>query len=165
MRRYFPLKAGNSGMSLGGGGGQLEELSQQLQELESQKEQLDEQIEALTAEQAEIDEAIEALDVIESDGTVQVPLGGGAYVRATIGDVDEIVVDIGGGFAAEQDREGATETLENKKDLLDEDIEEVKSQIAELEAESDKLEEQAQQAQQQMIQQQMAQQQGQQDQE
>lgn len=152
-------------MSLGGGGGQLQELSQQLQAIESEKEQLNEEIERLRTEKTEIDEAMEALDLLETDSTVQVPLGGGAFVRATIDDIEQVVVELGGGYAAEQGRDDAAETLEGKKDLLDEQIEDVREEISNLDEEGSRIEQQAQQAQQQMIQQQMAQQQGPEDQE
>jgi len=88
---------------------------------------------------------------------VQVPLGGGAYVRAEVQDIDEIIVDLGGGYAAEQKQGDAIDALESKKDSLDDRIGEVRSQISDLEEESQELEQQAQQMQQQMQQQQMQQ--------
>lgn len=144
-------------MSLGGGGQQqeLQQLSEQIQQIEQQIEAINTEIESLRDEQSDIDGAIEALQSIENGATVQVPLGGGARVRAEILDVDEIAVDLGGGYAAERDREGAIDTLENKKETLDERIDELNEEISDLESESDRLEQQAQQLQQQALQQQM----------
>jgi prefoldin alpha subunit len=88
---------------------------------------------------------------------VQVPLGGGAYLRAEVQDIDEVIVDLGGGYAAEQDQDDAVDALERKRDVLDDRIDDVQEEIDELESESDELEEQAQQMQQQMQQQQMQQ--------
>ena len=137
----------------GGGGGQLEQLSQELEVLEQQKEAMEGEIEGFRDEQREIDEATEALENLESGSTVQVPLGGDAYVRAEVQNVDETVVSLGGGYAAERDEEGAIETLERKRDALDDRVEEVREEITEIESERDHLEQQAQQLQQQQMQQ------------
>ena len=144
-------------MSLGGGGGggELQALSQELQELQQQIEFLEEEIESVRAEQREIDDAVEALDALETGSTVQVPLGGGAYVRAELLDLDEVVVEIGGDYAVEREEEGAVETLERKRETLDDRIDELNEEIAAFEAESDELESRAQQLQQQQMQQQM----------
>lgn len=141
-------------MSLGGGGGgQLEQLSEELDLLERQQEAMEAEIEGFRDEQREIDEATEALENLDSGSMVQVPLGGDAYVRAEVQNVDETVVSLGGGYAAERDEEGAIETLERKRDALDERIEEMREEINEVEAERDQLEQQAQQLQQQQMQQ------------
>lgn len=142
------MSAGGSG-----GGGGLRQLQEQLQAIDEEVAALEGDVEELQTKKIEADEAISALDRLESNDTVQVPLGGDAYVRAEIQDVDEIVVSLGGGFAAERDREGAVESLEHKKDTLDERISSLQSEISELEDESDELEQQAQQMQQQQLQQ------------
>ena len=102
-------------------------------------------------------DAVDALESLETDSTVQVPLGGGAYVRATVEDIDEVIVDIGGGFAAEQEQEGATETLQTKRNTLSERIDETEAEISELESEIEEVEQRAQQVQQQAQQQAMQQ--------
>ncbi len=141
-------------MSLGGGGNQqLQELAQELEAIEEQREALQTEIEGLRDQKTEIDEAIEAAEELESGSTVQVPLGGDAYVRAEIADIDEIVVDLGGGYAAERDQDGAIDSLEAKKDTIDDRIEEIQADVAELESESEELEERAQQMQAQQMQQ------------
>ena len=149
-------------MSIGGGGGrqQLEQLSEQIEEIEQQKEQLQANIQDIREEKTEIDEAIEGLGLLETGSTVQVPVGGGAYVRATVDDIEEVVVDLGAGYAAEEERDDAVETLEHKKENLDDRIEEVQETISELDDESAELEAEAQQAQQQLLQQLQSQQGG-----
>jgi prefoldin alpha subunit len=150
-------------MSIGGGGPgrqKLQELSEQIQALEEEKETVRDEIEDLEAEKTEIDEAIEGIETLESGSTVQVPLGGGAYLRADVEDIDEVIVELGGGYAAEQAQGDAVDVLENKKENLDDRIDGLQSEIAEIEAESQELEQEAQQAQQQMLQQQMQQQGG-----
>lgn len=141
----------------GGGQQQLEQLSQELQLIEQEIEEVEGEVEALQEEQTAINEAIEAIETLESGSTVQVPLGGGAYVRAEVQDIDKVIVDLGGSYAAEQEQNDAISALERKRELLDDRIAESREEISELEDESDELEQRAQQMQQQMQQQQMQQ--------
>ena len=142
---------------MGGGQQQLQQLSQELEELDVEIEEKEAEIEEFQSEKAGVDDAIEAINTLESGDTVQVPLGGGAYVRAEIEDIDEVIVGLGGDFAAEQSADDAVDALHTKQDALDDRIDEVREDIAELESESSELEQQAQQMQQQMQQQQMQQ--------
>lgn len=144
-------------MNPGGSQQELQQLSQQLQEVEEQIEGVNAEVESLRAEQSEIDEAIDAIETLETGAVVQVPLGGGAHVRAEVLDIDEIAVDLGGGYAAERDQDGAVTTLENKKGTLDDRIADLNEEIEELREESSRLEQQAQQLQQQALQQQLQQ--------
>lgn len=149
-------------MSAPGGGGrqQLQELSQEIQALEEEQAEVEASIEGLQGQVSDIDEAIEGLKALETGSTVQVPVGGGAYVRAEIQDIEEIVVTLGGGYAAERNEEGAIETLETKQETLEERITDLQEDLSELEERAEELEQRAQQAQQQMLQQQMQQQDG-----
>ncbi|XVH32988.1 prefoldin subunit alpha [Haloferacaceae archaeon DSL9] len=141
----------------GGGQGQLQQLSQELQAIDAEVEELEADIDDLETERAEMGEAIDAVETLESGSTVQVPLGGGAYLRAEVQDIDEVIVSLGGGYAAEQPRGDAVETLRRKQDVTDERISELRGEIEALEDESDEIEQQAQQLQQQLQQQQMQQ--------
>ncbi|WP_089875992.1 prefoldin subunit alpha [Halogeometricum limi] len=142
---------------MGGGQQQLQQLSQELQAIDEEIEELEGDVEELETEKTEIDEAVEAIETLETGSTVQVPLGGGAYLRAEVQDIDEVIVDLGGNYAAEQEQNDAIEALHLKQDSLDERIAEVRGEISDLEDESSELEQQAQQMQQQMQQQQMQQ--------
>ena len=144
-------------MSAGGGREQLQQLSEELQALEAEIETLDAEIAATRQEQSDIDEAIDAIGQLETGSTVQVPLGGGAFLRAEVQDIDEIIVSLGGDYAAEQPEEEAVESLERKRDTLDDRVEELQEEKSELEDESAELEQRAQQMQQQLQQQQMQQ--------
>ena len=149
---------------MGGGQQQLQQLSQELQELDEEIEVLEEEIADYREEQSDIDDAIEAIETLDTGATVQVPLGGGAYLRAEVQDIDEIIVSLGGNYSAEQNEEDAIDVLRRKQEALDDRIEETEEEVDELESESQELEQQAQQMQQQMQQQQMQQmQQGQDD--
>ncbi|PSQ50678.1 prefoldin subunit alpha [Halobacteriales archaeon SW_7_65_23] len=153
-------------MSLGGGGGQAQEIQQQIEELQQHQAALEEEIEQLQEQKRDVDDAIEAVENLETGGTVQVPLGGGAYVRAEIADIDEVIVDLGADYSAERDREGAVSSLESKKETIDGRIEELRSEIAEIDTETEKLQDRAEELQaQQMQQMQQMQQQQQQQQE
>jgi prefoldin alpha subunit len=142
----------------GGGGGGMQQLQQEIEQLEEEMDAIDEEVKRLQQKQSDIDDAIEAIDVLESGSTVQVPVGGDAYVRATVNDIDEIVVSLGGGYAAERDQDGAVDTLETKKETLDDHISGLESDKDEVQGEMDELEQQAQQMQQQQMQQMMQQQ-------
>jgi prefoldin alpha subunit len=144
-------------MSLGGGGGggqqQLQQIAQEIEQIEEQIEELEGEVEDYQQEKRDMDEAVEAIETLETGSTVQVPLGGGAFVRAEIEDIDEVIVEFGAGYAAEQEQDDAADILESKKELIDDRIEDVREDIAELETEAEEMEQQAQQLQQQQMQQ------------
>ncbi len=142
---------------MGGGQQQLQQLSQELQALDEEIEALESEIADYREEQSDIDDAVEAIETLDSGSTVQVPLGGGAYVRAEVHDIDEIIVSLGGNYSAEQSEGDAIDVLRRKQEALDDRIEETQEEVDELESESQELEQQAQQMQQQMQQQQMQQ--------
>lgn len=123
----------------------VQALNQQLQELEQIKEIIREEMTELRTRKAEIDVAISAIEHLEAGTDVQVPLGGGAYVRTEVEDVDEIVVEIGSKYAAERTREEAIETLKRKQSRLDDQIDDLQSEYSEVATESEQLTQQAQQ--------------------
>lgn len=136
-----------------GGDPQMQELSSQLEELEQHREALNGEIEALESQKQDVDEAIEAVENLETDMTVQVPIGGGAYVRAEIEDIDEVIVDIGGDYSAERDQDGAIASLEHKKETLDARIAEFREDIQQVENQSQQVEQQLEQLRAQQMQQ------------
>lgn len=142
---------------MGGGQEELQQLSQEIEAIEQEISAVEADIQEYRDEKAAISDAIEALDTLETDSTVQVPLGGGAYIRAQIEEIDEVIVDLGADYAAEQDEAGAVKALETKRELIDDRITETGEELEELREESQELEQQAQQMQQQMQQQQMQQ--------
>lgn len=132
---------------------ELQEVSQQLQAIQAQIEELNREQETLRATKSDIAGAIDALERLESGSTVQVPLGGSSYVKATIEEIDEVIVDIGGDFSAERTQSGAISTLKEREENVEGRIEEITEQIGELESERTELEQQAQQMSQQQQQQ------------
>ena len=141
-------------------GQNLQALSQQLQELDQVQAQLETQREATEALRNEVEDAIEALGELETGSTVQVPLGGDAYVRAEIVDIDEVIVDVGADYAVEQPQGDAVEVLEGKRDQLEETIDELDENLEEVNQDIQEVETHAQQLRQQMLQQQQGQQLG-----
>ena len=142
---------------MGGGQQQLQQLSQEIQALDEEIEALEGEIADYREEKADIDDAVEAIKTLDTGATVQVPLGGGAYLRAEVQDIDEVIVSLGGNYSAEQEQGDAIDVLRRKQEALDDRIAETEEEVEELESESDELEQQAQQMQQQMQQQQMQQ--------
>ena len=130
---------------MSGGQQELQALSQQLQQVESQLEALHTEVQHIRGQQSEIDEAIDAIGSVESGSTVQVPVGGGAYVSATIENIDEVIVEIGSDYAAERTESAAVALLETKKGHLDDRIEELQEAIATLEAQGEELGQEAEQ--------------------
>ena len=66
-------------------------------------------------------------------------------MRATIEDIDEVIVSIGGGYASEQDQSKATSLLSDRKELIDERISEVTEAISDLQQQGQQLGQRAQQ--------------------
>lgn len=124
---------------------ELQQLTQQLQAIQAQLQELRTEREALRVTGDELDGAVDALERLESGSTVQVPLGAETYVRAEIQDVDEVLVAIGADYSAQRDRDGAVETLNERRSLVEERLESINEQIAELESAASDLEQQAQQ--------------------
>lgn len=142
-------------MSQGPEAGQhLQALSQQLQELDQVQAQLQTQLEASRALLQDVEEAIDALDELDTGSTVQVPLGGDAYVRAEIVDIEEVIVDVGADYAVERPRDGAVEILEEKRDRLETTVDELEENLGEVSADIQQVQGQAQQLRQQLLQQQ-----------
>lgn len=123
----------------------LREASQQLQAIQAQANELTREREALRSTLQDLRGAVRALERLERGSTVQVPLGGSAYVRAEIKEIDEVIVSIGGGFSAERPRDGAISTLEERSSVVEGRIESITEQLAELESEGAELERHLQQ--------------------
>ena len=130
---------------MSGGEEELQQLSQQIQAVESQLESIQVEIQNLRARRGDIDEAVEAIESLETGSTVQVPVGGGAYVRATVDDIDEGIVDIGADYAAERGQDGAVSLLEERKALVADRIDELNDAAAQLRSQGEELSQEAEQ--------------------
>jgi prefoldin, archaeal alpha subunit/eukaryotic subunit 5 len=129
--------------------GAMTQLSQELQVVDRQIDQLESEVTQIRTQQSSMREAVRAIGELDTGATVQVPLGGGAFVRATIEDIDEVIVDLGGDYAAEQDAATAAETLQRKREALDDRAEELLGELETVVARRGELEQQVQAIQQQ----------------
>jgi prefoldin alpha subunit len=127
----------------------MTQLSQELQVVDRQIDQLESEVTQIRTQQSSMREAVRAIGELDTGATVQVPLGGGAFVRATIEDIDEVIVDLGGDYAAEQDAATAAETLQRKREALDDRAEELLGELETVVARRGELEQQVQAIQQQ----------------
>jgi prefoldin alpha subunit len=127
----------------------MTQLSQELQVVDRQIEQLEAEVTQIRTQQSSMREAVRAIGELDTGATVQVPLGGGAFVRASIEDIDEVIVELGGDYAAEQDATTASETLQRKRAALDERAEELLEELETVVARRSELEQQVQAIQQQ----------------
>lgn len=134
-------------MSAPGGddAGRLQQMAAQKEEIDQVIEALRNQVQRMRAEQTELEEAMEAIQELEDGDTVQVPVGGDAYVQAAIEDIDAVIVGLGGGYSAEREQDAAVEVLETKVERLQEQLDEATEAIADLEAQGEQISAQAQQ--------------------
>ena len=126
-------------------GARLQQMAAQMEELDQILAVLRNQVQRLRAERTALEETVEAIESLDEGDTVQVPLGGGAYVRAAIEDMDAIIVGLGAGYAAEREEGDAIAVLETRIEQLEGDIDEVQAAIADVEAQGEELGAQAQQ--------------------
>lgn len=143
----------------GDGGADPQQLSQALEDLQQRRASVEMELERRRNERLEITRAIEAIETLGTGSTVQVPLGGDAYVRAEVQEIDEIIVGLGADYSVERDQDGAVEQLERKDDRLEDEVQQLQETLAELEEQGAQLEQQVQQVRQQQLQQ-LQQQQG-----
>lgn len=117
---------------------EYEELGEAIQQLQQAKAQVD-------AEISGCEDAVESLETIESGSEIFVSLGGDTRIRATVEDVEDVLVGVGADVTLELERGDAVEQLEEK-------IDELESQKAdldqEIESKEERLQQVAQQAQQ-----------------
>jgi len=95
-------------MSLGGGGGggQAQQLAQEIEQIEQEQQAIENEIENLRDEQTEIDEAIEAIKRSTAATRCRSRSAVTPTSRAEIADIDEVIVSLGGGYAAEREEGG-----------------------------------------------------------
>jgi len=92
-----------------------------LQQYQSRAEAYRQQLAMIELSVGECESAINALEQLEkvkAEKTTLVPIGAGAYVHATISQVDKILMNLGAGVSAEKDSSAARETLTKRKDDL-----------------------------------------------
>jgi prefoldin alpha subunit len=92
-------------------------LAVELRILEGTAESLRSRINFLNAAFAELNYAkntLEGLEEEKPDAPLFVPIGGGSYVKAKLGDIDKVVYGVGAGVAIEKTLKAAKEGVENR---------------------------------------------------
>ncbi len=92
-----------------------------LQQYQNRAEAYQQQLGLIELSIGECENALNTLNQLEkvkADKTALVPIGAGAYVHATIAQVDKILMNLGAGVSAEKDSNAARETLTKRKDEL-----------------------------------------------
>lgn len=110
---------------------EVRRLIVELRILEGTVETLQSRMSFLNAAFAELNVANSTLEGIEEEETeapLFVPIGGGSYVKARLGEVDKVVYGVGAGVAIEKSLKEAKEGIANRISELEKSIRSVEQQ-------------------------------------
>ena len=96
---------------------QLRRLVVELRLMQGSAEILQQRLELLRTAIADLrvaESSLKALKDIEDGTPILVPVGGGTFVDANLGDLSRVIVGIGAGVSLEMDLEGALEDVSNR---------------------------------------------------
>ena len=96
---------------------QLRRLAVELRLMQGSAEILQQRLELLRTAMADLrvaESSLKALKDIEDGTPILVPMGGGTFVDANLGDLSRVIVGIGAGVSLEMDPEGALEDVSNR---------------------------------------------------
>jgi len=96
---------------------QLRRLVAEMRLMQGSAEILQQRLELLRTALADLrvaDSSLKALKEIEDGAPILVPLGGGTFVDARLGDLSRVIVGIGAGVSLEMDLEGALEDVSTR---------------------------------------------------
>lgn len=126
---------------------QMQRLLMQLEMGKRQMNELNRQAQLAESAVAEINSAIEALDGLKGEkpgAEVIVPIGGGAFVRASLKGVDSVLVGAGAEMYVEKGVADAVKTFEERKAKLMESLSAMQKTMGELGVKVAELDAQAQ---------------------
>ncbi|RJS76160.1 prefoldin subunit alpha [Candidatus Bathyarchaeota archaeon] len=112
---------------------ELRRLAVELRILQGTAEALQSRINFLNAAFAELDYARRTLEGLENekvDAPIFVPIGGGSYIKAKLGEVDKIVYGVGAGIAIEKTLKEAKEKVESRVSRLEKTKQSLEQQLA-----------------------------------
>lgn len=92
-----------------------------LQQYQNRAEAHQQQLALIELSIRECESALNTLDElgkVKANQPVLVPIGAGAYVHATMAQMDKVLMNLGAGVSAEKDPNAAKETLTKRKDDL-----------------------------------------------
>lgn len=96
---------------------EIQEYLYRIEVIKSQLEALGQQgeiFEMTTAEIYRAKETLENVKNLDSDNEILIPLGGDAFISATVSDVKKILISVGANTIIEKDTDGAIEMLEKR---------------------------------------------------
>jgi len=106
----------------------MEDKEKQAQEMYTEYQMLDQhikkmqaQLEAITnqlMEAASTNNAIDELDKIKSGKEIFVPISSGIFVKATIKETSDLLVNVGAGAVVQKDRASAKKLIQNQIDEM-----------------------------------------------
>lgn len=108
----------------------LHQLTQLKQQLDQELNVFQDSLTNLKMAQSKFSASGESIEKIspESKGkTILVPLTGSMYVPGTISDTDNVIIDIGTGYYAQKDIEGAKDYFKRKVDFVTEQMEKLQA--------------------------------------
>jgi len=114
---------------------EVRRLIVELRILEGTVETLQSRMNFLSAAFAELNVAnstLEGLEEEEAEAPLFVPIGGGSYVKARLGDVDTVVYGVGAGVAIEKSLKEAKEGIASRISELEKSIRSVDQQHAQV---------------------------------
>ncbi len=95
----------------------INELVAQISQLELQGEVLEKQYEALNSYFAEMTLTIAVLEELSQsnvDDDILVPIGSNSWIRATLADVQEVIIGLGANVSASKDMANAREIIQER---------------------------------------------------
>lgn len=114
---------------------QLAELSEKHQVYQYQAETLAQQINMVKLTIRDVETALTTITALKEEPAGKetlVPIGFGSFVKATLADVENVVVGIGAGVSVEKKTDDARAFLEKRKDELTKYHEQLNSTIAKI---------------------------------
>ena len=114
---------------------QLRRLVVELRLMQGSAEVLQQRLDLLSTAQTDLrvaDSSLKALKDIEDGTNILVPMGGGAFIDAKLGDLSKVIVGIGAGASLEMDQEAALEDVSNRLSEVEKAAQSVQQQLEQI---------------------------------
>ena len=114
---------------------QLRKLVVELRLMQGSAEVLQQRLDLLSTAQTDLrvaDSSLKALKDIEDGTNILVPMGGGAFIDAKLGDLSKVIVGIGAGASLEMDQEAALEDVSNRLSEVEKAAQSVQQQLEQI---------------------------------
>jgi prefoldin alpha subunit len=121
---------------------QIQEKYLMLQQLRNESETIQKKILEIELARSELDNTIESLEYFESlDGTVEalMNLGGGVFAYVDVKESKKMLVDIGAGVIVEKEVKEAIDTLNKRKDKMQNTVSKLEEMLDTIVTRAEKL--------------------------